>query len=105
MLNKMLKIMVAVHQKHKNMQYFQGINFIVGSLSIHCDEHVVFELFDYLLLDMNLIHYYCNIEDLIQKTSSVTQQIFNKSKDLTEKIGKSQVFIMNFLFIVDGAKC
>jgi hypothetical protein len=64
-LKRIFDVLVAVHEKYPALEYAQGVNFIVGSIAIHCDETVTFWLLSRLLYNHDMAYYYNNADELI----------------------------------------
>ncbi|CAI2358960.1 unnamed protein product [Moneuplotes crassus] len=80
-LAKFLNVILAIHQKYPEMEYIQGLNFIVASLCLHCNEPMAFWLFCNLSENLQLGYYYSNIDQILKMANDTILELkLKKSK-------------------------
>src|SRR5690606_22532096 len=77
--------------KYPQLDYYQGMNFIAASLSIHCSSPLAVRLFEFILNDLKLAHYYRNSLELIEKVTGITKKIIDNFEKITGRKGKGSL--------------
>lgn len=84
----MLKVTIAIHQKIPNLKYMQGLNFIIASLCLHCDETTAFWLFLELADKLDLLELFDDLDLLMQKVGEIGEEIMEHDHEIKHKLGK-----------------
>jgi hypothetical protein len=84
----MLKVAIAIHQKVPNLKYMQGLNFIIASLCLHCDETTAYWLFLELTDKLDLLDLFNDLDLLMEKVNEMGEEIMEYDLEIKHKLGK-----------------
>ena len=103
LLNKLENVLRAFSNYDNSIKYCQGMNFIVGFLIYHCEEHIAFWIFVSLIEEYDLRHIFMeNFPGLkihVKRLEAILQNEYPIYWENFNKIGvKVEIFLVEWLF-------